>query len=107
MADQAAYFNSLAPNIQVKMPISEAGIKAFEDATYRGVSVNATVSFSLAQALALAEAVERVRDRRAAIRSRNFRSYHRSLRLLRNNPSAKAKEFSEALEALRSLNDRK
>lgn len=66
MADQAAYFNSLAPNIQVKMPISEAGLKAFEEATYRGVSVNATVSFSLAQALALAEAVERGLKRREA-----------------------------------------
>ena len=66
MADQAAYFNSLAPNIQVKMPISEAGLKAFEEATYRGVSVNATVSFSLAQAVALAEAVERGLKRREA-----------------------------------------
>ncbi len=66
MADQAAYFNSLAPNIQVKMPISAAGLKAFEEATYRGVSVNATVSFSLAQALELAEAVERGLKRREA-----------------------------------------
>ena len=66
MADQAAYFNSLAPNIQVKMPISAAGLKAFEEATYRGVSVNATVSFSLSQALELAEAVERGLKRREA-----------------------------------------
>lgn len=66
MADQAAYFSSLAPNIQVKMPISAAGLKAFEEATYRGVSVNATVSFSLAQAVALAEAVERGLKRREA-----------------------------------------
>lgn len=64
MADQAAYFSSLAPNIQVKMPISAAGLKAFEEATYRGVSVNATVSFSVAQAVALAEAVERGLKRR-------------------------------------------
>ena len=64
MADQAAYFHSLAPNIQVKMPISAAGLKAFEEATYRGVSVNATVSFSVAQAVALAEAVERGLERR-------------------------------------------
>lgn len=66
MADQAAYFHSLAPNIQVKMPISAAGLKAFEEATYRGVSVNATVSFSVAQAVALAEAVERGLKRREA-----------------------------------------
>ena len=66
MADQAAHFNSLAPNVQVKMPISAAGLKAFEKATYRGVSVNATVSFSVAQAVQLAEAVERGLKRREA-----------------------------------------
>ena len=66
MADQAVHFSTLAPNIQVKMPINPAGLKAFEEATYRGVSVNATVSFSLAQALALAEAVERGLKRREA-----------------------------------------
>lgn len=66
MADQAAHFNSLAPNVQVKMPISAAGLKAFEEATYRGVSVNATVSFSVAQAVQLAEAVERGLKRREA-----------------------------------------
>ena len=37
-----------------------------EEATYRGVSVNATVSFSVAQALAAAEAVERGLRRREA-----------------------------------------
>ena len=37
-----------------------------EDATYRGVSVNATVSFSVAQAVAAAEAVERGLRRREA-----------------------------------------
>lgn len=31
----------LAPNMQVKMPATSAGIKAFEEATYRGVSINA------------------------------------------------------------------
>lgn len=66
MADQAAYFSSLAPNVQVKMPVSEAGLRAFEEATYRGVSINATVSFSLAQAVELAKAVERGLDRREA-----------------------------------------
>lgn len=66
MADQAAHFNTLAPNIQVKMPISEAGLKAFEEATYRGVSVNATVSFSVAQAVQVAEAIERGLKRREA-----------------------------------------
>lgn len=66
MAEQATYFGTLAPNIQVKMPTTKEGIKAFEEATYNGVSINATVSFSVAQALAVAEAVERGLERREA-----------------------------------------
>jgi len=64
MLEQAVHFNTLAPNMQVKMPASEAGIKAFEEATYAGVSINATVSFTVAQAIAVAEAVERGLKRR-------------------------------------------
>ena len=64
MADQAEYFKSLAPNIMVKMPVSAAGVKAVEESTYRGVNVNATVSFTVPQALAVAEAVERGLARR-------------------------------------------
>ena len=55
----------------------------------------------------IATLLERVRERRAAIRSRDSRSYRRSLRVLRNNPSAIAREFSEALDNLRNLSDRK
>src|ERR687894_213210 len=54
------------PNIVVKFPTTEAGVAAMEEATYRGISVNATVSFSVSQAVAAAEAVERGLDRRAA-----------------------------------------
>lgn len=63
---QAVYFNSLAPNMQVKMPTTKASIKAYEEVTYQGVSINATVSFSVPQALAVAEAVERGLKRREA-----------------------------------------
>ena len=63
---QAAHFNLLAPNMIVKIPVTKAGIKAIEEATYRGVSINATVSFTIPQAIAVAEAVERGLDRRAA-----------------------------------------
>ena len=59
MADQAVHFATLAPNIQVKFPCTEAGLVAIEDATARGVVINATVCFSVAQAIAAAEAVER------------------------------------------------
>jgi len=66
LTDQAVHFNTLAPNIQVKIPVTTAGVQAFEEATYRGVTINATVSFTVAQAVAVAEAVERGLKRREA-----------------------------------------
>ena len=42
-------FNRLAPNMIVKIPVTRAGIPAIEEATYQGVSINATVSFTLPQ----------------------------------------------------------
>jgi transaldolase len=64
MVEQGLGFEALAPNVIVKFPATRAGIVAIEEATYRGVSINATVSFSVAQALAAAEAVERGLRRR-------------------------------------------
>ncbi len=64
--NQALHFDSLAPNIQVKAPVTKAGIKAIEEATYRGVNINATVCFTVPQSIAVAEAVERGLDRRSA-----------------------------------------
>lgn len=61
---QAIRFSELAPNIIVKIPATKAGIIAIEEATYRGISINATVSFTLPQALAVGEAVERGFSRR-------------------------------------------
>jgi len=63
---QAVHFSELAENIIVKIPATATGIRAIEEATYRGVSINATVSFTVAQAVAVAEAIERGFDRRAA-----------------------------------------
>ena len=48
-----------------------------------------------------------VRDREAAIRARTARTYQKSLRILRANPSAIAREFGEAMDTLRKLGDRK
>jgi transaldolase len=59
MADQAVHFATLAPNLQVKFPCTAAGLQAVEDATARGVVVNVTVVFTVPQAIAAAEAVER------------------------------------------------
>jgi transaldolase len=61
---QALEFNKLAPNMIVKIPVTRAGIPAIEEATYRGVSINATVCFTLPQCIAVAEAVERGLTRR-------------------------------------------
>lgn len=66
MLDQAVHFNKLAPNLHVKLPVTAAGVHAIEEVTYQGVSINATVSFTVSQAIAVAEAVERGLDRRAA-----------------------------------------
>jgi transaldolase len=50
----------------VKIPVTTEAIPAFEEATYQGVSINATVSFSVAQTIAVAEAVESGLKRREA-----------------------------------------
>jgi transaldolase len=61
---QAIEFSGLAPNMIVKIPATGSGIPAIEEATYRGVSINATVCFTLPQCIAVAEAVERGLRRR-------------------------------------------
>jgi transaldolase len=64
MADQAEHFGGLAENMQVKMPVTKEGVDAIEEATARGVNINATVCFTVPQSLAVAEAVERGLKRR-------------------------------------------
>ncbi len=66
IVEQARHFHALAPNIQVKIPVTQAGVHAIEEATYHGVNINATVCFCVPQSLAVAEAVERGLRRRAA-----------------------------------------
>ena len=67
IAEQAIHFAALAPNMQVKAPVTRAGVDALERMTAAGVNVNATVCFTVPQALAVGEAVERgLRSREAA-----------------------------------------
>lgn len=66
MLAQAVRFNKLAPNMIVKIAATRAGLAAIEEATYRGISINATVSFTVPQAIAIAEAMERGFKRREA-----------------------------------------
>lgn len=66
MLEQGLRFARLAPNMQVKFPATSAGLQAIERATAEGVNINATVSFTVSQAIAVAEAVERGLDAHAA-----------------------------------------
>jgi transaldolase len=62
MVGQAVELNRIAPNVAVKMPVVAAGLKAMETATARGIVVTPTVCFSISQAVAAAEAIERGLD---------------------------------------------
>jgi transaldolase len=66
IAEQGIRFGGLAPNMQVKAPVTRAGVEALEELTAAGVNVNATVCFTVPQALAVGEAVERGLRRREA-----------------------------------------
>jgi len=60
----ATELSGLAPNILIKMPVSASGIRAIEECTFAGISVNGTVCFGLPQAICVAEAVEKGLKRR-------------------------------------------
>jgi len=63
--EQALRFHRLAPNMQVKLVVTQAGLQAIEEATYQGITITATVCFTVAQSIAVAEAVERGLQRRS------------------------------------------
>lgn len=66
MIEQAIHFHTLAPNLQIKLPVTAAGIEAVEEVTALGINVTATVCFTVPQAVAVGEAVERGIARRKA-----------------------------------------
>jgi transaldolase len=66
LVEQGLRFDCLAPNMQIKIPATAGGIAAIEEVTAAGASINATVCFTVSQALAVAEAVERGLERREA-----------------------------------------
>ena len=54
----------------------------------------------------IGEALEKLRDREAAVRARTERTYRQAVRILRGNPTASSSgRLSEALESLRRLSD--
>ena len=70
MVAHAKELSALAPNIAIKAPATAAGIAAMEQMAAAGISVNATVSFTTAQAVAVGEALARG-DQRAAKKARH------------------------------------
>lgn len=59
MVEQAEEIAAVAANLAIKAPVTETGIKAIEEMTAKGISVTATVSFTVPQAIESAEAIER------------------------------------------------
>lgn len=59
MIAQGLELATLAPNIAIKVPATEPGLSAMTELVARGVSVNATVSFTVAQALEVSDAFAR------------------------------------------------
>jgi transaldolase len=55
MMGMAKRFHAWSPNISVKLPATAAGLDVLEDCTADGISTTATVSFTVPQALAIAE----------------------------------------------------
>jgi len=65
MAAMARRLHAWAPNIAVKLPATLAGLDVLEDCVAEGITVTATVSFTVPQALAIAER-HRAGSRRAS-----------------------------------------
>ena len=55
MQAMARRFHNWAPNIAVKLPATSAGLDVLEDCVAEGITVTATVSFTVPQAVAIAE----------------------------------------------------
>lgn len=55
MRAMAKRFHAWAPNIAVKLPATSAGLEVLEDCVAEGITITATVSFTVPQAIAIAE----------------------------------------------------
>lgn len=63
MIATARHYASMAENIVIKFPATHGGLEAIEACAAEGLNVAATVSFTVPQVLAMAEAYQRGRDR--------------------------------------------
>ncbi len=66
MIEHGKALAALAPNIAIKVPSTAAGVVAAEELVAAGINVNATVSFTVSQAVTVGEAFERGLDRAQA-----------------------------------------
>ena len=55
MLSMAKRFHGWAPNIAVKLPATAAGLDVLEECAAQGITITATVSFTVPQAIAIAE----------------------------------------------------
>ena len=101
--------DSLRRRTEIKLDILDTISDALETCRDHLADIPDLAGDALAERRAdLNEAIEKVRDRKAAIRARTTRTYQCSLRILQANPTAKARqELNEALESLRKLGGRK
>ena len=65
MLAMARRYHAWAPNIAVNLPVTAAGLDVLEECIAEGITVTATVSFTVPQVIAVAE-----RHRRGAVRAR-------------------------------------
>lgn len=66
MMAMARRFHSWAPNIAVKLPAVAAGLDVMEDCIAEGIAACATISYTVSQAIAIAERCRAGRQRAAA-----------------------------------------
>ena len=59
MLGMACRFHAWAPNIAVKLPVTAAGLDVLEECAAEGITITATVSFTVPQAIAIAERYRR------------------------------------------------
>ena len=106
---EAELEDSLRRRAEIKLDILDTISDALETCRDHLSDIPDMTADALAERRAdLNEAIEKVRDRKAAIRARTTRTYQCSLRILQANPTAKARqELNEALESLRKLGGRK
>lgn len=105
---QAALEEALRRRTDAKLEILQTIAETLESARDRlGETVDLAEAAVAERREDLNDAIGQVRRWQERVRARSARSYRRSLRILRANPSASAKNFAEALESLRKLGERK